>query len=210
MSNLINKYLPLCIVFIVWVHALLVYPYMPKMVASHWGRLGMVDSYMPRFGGTFLIPIILSFLYVLFLIVLPVDSKKENIHKMLWFYRILITMIFTFLLYMQDLVLAWNLGYEFKIEIVLLPVLAMLFYGIASLITKFDIIGIRMSLTLSDSLVQKKTQVLASLIFKIISIVTFLSVFFGTIAFEIVTVAVIIGFILTFIYTLMVSKTKEL
>jgi len=55
------------------------YPQLPQNMASHWNLQGEVNGYMSKFWGTFLLPIILLSLFVLFLIIPKLDPLKENI-----------------------------------------------------------------------------------------------------------------------------------
>ena len=63
------------------IFAIIVYPKMPEIVSSHWNSAGQVDGYMNRFWGTFILPIVLSAIWLLFIIVPRVDPKKSNIEK---------------------------------------------------------------------------------------------------------------------------------
>ena len=51
----------LLIILVGFAIGIYLYPQMPDMMASHWNAEGIVDGYMSKFWGLFLMPLILPF-----------------------------------------------------------------------------------------------------------------------------------------------------
>ena len=76
-----NNLTILVIILLSFIIGIYLYPQMPEKVASHWNARGQVDSYMSKFWGLFLMPLILAGLFPLFLLIPQIDPLKENIKK---------------------------------------------------------------------------------------------------------------------------------
>jgi len=146
------------------------YPFMPDLMASHWGFSGEVNGYMPKIWGLFLVPVISAGLALLLLFIPRLDPLRENIEKFRETYELFIIVMLLFLLYLQVLTISWNLGIRFNITQLLSPAMAALFYACGILIGKAKrnwFIGIRTPWTLSSDRVWDKTHAIGGRLFKI-------------------------------------------
>lgn len=145
------------------------YSRMPEQIASHWGTDGQVNGYMPKFWGLFVMPFISTFIYLLFLAIPKIDPRAKNIQKFQPYFDNFIVVILGFLFYVYGLTIAWNLGYRFDFNILILPPFAVLFFYIGVLMEHAKpnwTIGIRTPWTLENPVVWEKTHLVSGKLFK--------------------------------------------
>jgi uncharacterized membrane protein len=87
----------------------IVYPLLPEQVASHWNANNEVDSYMTRFWGVALMPLVPIGMAALFLVIPVIDPLKANIAQFRGAFNAFIVLISAFMLYVHGLTLAYNL-----------------------------------------------------------------------------------------------------
>lgn len=180
------------------------YPQMPDLIASHWNAQGMVDGYMSKLWGLFLMPILSVIMFLLFVFLPKIDPYKKNIDKFMKYYNGFILAIILFLFFIYLLSLAWNLGYRFNMVQFMAPAMGILFYCAGILIGKAErnwFIGIRTPWTLSSEEVWKKTHKLGEKLFKISGIIAFLGVFFQQWAIFLVIVPALFNAFYTILYS---------
>ena len=78
-------------------------------MASHWDINDQVNGTMPKLWGVFLMPLISLGLFLLFLLIPAIDPLKANIAKFRGAFNLFIAFMTLFLMYVQGLILAWNL-----------------------------------------------------------------------------------------------------
>lgn len=95
---------------IVWLSALLSYPFLPKEIPFHFGVNGQIDSYQDKIS-IFLIPILIIGLLALEYIVPRIDPKRDNYKKFKRSYQQLFFYIICFfiVIYLMILLLSFNL-----------------------------------------------------------------------------------------------------
>lgn len=158
---------------IILVHFLLgifFYPQMPEQMATHWNIRGEVNGYLPKFWVLFLTPLISVGIFLLFLAIPKIDPLKHNIEKFRKYYDGLIVSLLVFLLYLDSLVISWNVGSRFSMFQALAPAIGILFYYIGVLTENAKrnwSIGIRTPWTLNNENVWEKTHKLGGKLFKI-------------------------------------------
>jgi len=142
---------------------------LPDPMASHWGINDQVNGTMPKFWGVFLVPIISLGLFLFFLLIPTIDPLKANIAKFRDAFNLFIAFMTLFLMYVQGLTLAWNLGFtHFKMSTSLMPAIGLLFILIGYMIRKAKrnfFIGIRTPWTLSNDKVWDETHRVGSWLF---------------------------------------------
>ncbi|KZN24084.1 hypothetical protein A4G99_06385 [Haladaptatus sp. R4] len=156
------------------------YPRMPDQIASHWNASGNADGTMPKLWGLFLIPTMTAGLLVLFAAIPRIDPLRENIAEFRRYYDLFIVLFVAFMLYMQALIVLWNLGYRFDFTMVLSPAIGVLYYFIGALMSRVErnwFIGVRTPWTLSDDRVWKRTHARAGPLFKLAGIIAILGAF---------------------------------
>ncbi len=131
-------------------------------MASHWDINDQVNGTMPKLWGVFLMPLISLGLFLLFLLIPAIDPLKANIAKFRGAFNLFIAFMTLFLMYVQGLILAWNLGFtHLKMSESLLPAVGLLFILIGFMIRKAKrnfFIGIRTPWTLSSDKVWDETH----------------------------------------------------
>ncbi|MCX6818991.1 MAG: DUF1648 domain-containing protein [Candidatus Aenigmarchaeota archaeon] len=194
----------LALIILSFIIGIYIYPQMPASMASHWNAQGIVDGYMSKFWGLFLMPVISVFLFLLFLAIPRIDPMKKNIQKFRKYFDIFIMIIIAFLLYLYSLTILWSLGFKFSMIFMLLPAFAILFYyaGILTENAKRNwFIGIRTPWTLSNDKVWDKTHKLGGLLFKLCGIIAL----FGMLLPDYALLFVIIPAVVLAIYTVVYS-----
>ena len=156
---------------------------LPDPMASHWDVNDQVNGTMPRFWGVFLTPLISLGMFLLFLLIPAIDPLKANIVKFRGTFNLFIAFMVLFLVYVQGLMLAWNLGFtNFRMSISLMPALGLLFIMVGFMIRKAKrnfFIGIRTPWTLSNDKVWDETHRLGSWLFMGSGVLAILGSFFG-------------------------------
>jgi len=194
----------LLLVIISFIIGIYLYPQMPASMASHWNAQGIVDGYMSKFWGLFLMPIISFALFLLFLAIPRIDPLKKNIQKFRKYFDIFIIIIIAFLLYLYLLTIFWSLGFMFSMILMLSPAFAILFYyaGILTENAKRNwFIGIRTPWTMSSDKVWDKTHKLGGLLFKLCGIIAL----FGMLLPDYALLFVIIPAVVLVVYTVVYS-----
>lgn len=198
------RILILLVIFLSFAISVWAYPQMPDTIASHWNQKGEVDGYMPKFWGLFLMPIISLAMFFLFLLFPKIDPMKANVEKFRGYYDSFILSIFLFLFYIFLLSIAWNFGYRFNMVYFLVPAFSALFYWCGVLIenTKRNwFIGIKTPWTISSDNVWEKTHKLGGRLFKAASAISLAGLFFGSLAFWLTIVPIMIFSIYLLFYS---------
>jgi uncharacterized membrane protein len=151
-----------------------------EKIASHWNAQGEVDGYMSKFWGTFLFPLIIIAVYLIFLAIPKIDPLKTNIEKFRKHYNTFFLVLILFLLYVFILTILANLNYNLNMTMTIIPAIGILFFYIGTIMKKLKrnwFIGIRTPWTLSDDKVWQKTHALGATLFKIIGVILILTTF---------------------------------
>jgi uncharacterized membrane protein len=157
------------------------YPQMPEQMATHWNISGVVDGYSSKVLGLFILPLISIGLFLLFLGIPKIDPLK-NIEKFGKYYWRLVVSLLVFFLYLDSLVILWNLGlFNFSMVQALALAIGMLFYYLGVVIENAKrnwFVGIRTPWTLSDENVWDKTHKLGGKLFKICGLIALFGIVF--------------------------------
>ena len=188
---------------------------LPDPMASHWGINDQVNGTMPKFWGVFLMPLISLGLFLLFLLIPAIDPLKANIAKFRDTFNLFIAFMVLFLIYVQGLTLAWNLGFtNFKMSTSLMPALGLLFILVGFMIRKAKrnfFIGIRTPWTLSNDKVWDETHRVGSWLFMGSGVLAIIGSFFGGMTAFWFLFAPLIGsaiFLVIYSYLLYQQETK--
>jgi len=187
------------------------YPQMPERVASHWNAQGLVDGYMSRFWGLFLMPILSVGMLLLFVLIPRIDPLKANIEKFRKYFDGFVVLILLFLFYLYVLTILWNLGHRFNLGQLMCPALAILFYYCGILIEKAKrnwFIGIRTPWTLSSEEVWEKTHRIGGKLFKAAGVIALLGILFQNYAVLFVLVPAIAIVVFSFVYSYVAYKQE--
>jgi len=183
MTTKLTTTIVLILIAIAVITGLLLWNQLPDQMASHWNANDQVNGTMSKFWGVFLLPMITTGMFLLFLLIPNIDPLKANIAKFRETFNLFIVLIVAFMLYVYSLTLAWSLGYQdFKMSSAMLPFLGVLFIAIGYILRKAKrnfFIGIRTPWTLSSDTVWDKTHQLGSVLFMLSGALAIIGSFFG-------------------------------
>jgi len=202
----------LLIIALSFVAGIYFYPQLPAVVASHWDTQGNVNGTMGKFWGTFLFPVLLAVLFVVFLIIPRLDPKHENIEKFRSHFNGFILFMMGLFFYMELLAIAYNIGMHFHIVRWLVPAFALFFYYIGVLLSHARrnwFIGIRTPWTLESEHVWNKTHVLGAKLFKVAALLALVGVFFPVVAFWFVVIPVVVFAMWSIIYSYVAFREEK-
>lgn len=153
--------LPLLTCVVAWILGAYFYSKFPEQVITHWNFKGVADGYSTKVIGAFLMPVIMTIIYGLFLVLPFLDPKKENYKKFAPTYYLLRTVFLAFFLILSAIVGAVNLGVNLPINTFIPSLIGLLFIFIGSITSKIEqnwFVGFRLPWTLSSEYVWKKTN----------------------------------------------------
>jgi uncharacterized membrane protein len=196
--------IPFIIILLSFAIGIYVYPGMPETIPSHWNAQGVVDGYMHKFWGIFLIPFI-SLVALFLLIYIPsLDPLKANIDTFRHYYNVFVIVFTCFLFYIHMLTIFWKPDSNLSIVQMLAPGFGILFYYIGLLLgnTKQNwFIGIRTPWTLANSKVWDLTHKLGANLFVIAGLISFIGLFTGKYAIFFILCPVLVFSAYTIIYS---------
>ena len=186
-------------------------PRLPEVMASHWNFQGQADGSMPRTTFLILVPAITAGAYLFLLLLIYVLPLGENVASFRPQLNIFFVVFTLFLVYVQAMGLAWNLGARFRVSVLILPGTAALFYVLGDIMPRAKrnwLFGIRTPWTLSSDKVWTETHRLGSWIFKASAVLMLLGVFLGQAALFFVLVPAIVGSLGTVVYSYLVWRRE--
>ncbi len=200
------------LIIVITLAGLLLWNSFPDQMASHWNEQDQVDGYMSKFWGVFMVPLLMAGLTLLFLAIPHIDPLKKNIADFRGVFNIFIVLFNVFMAFIHALTLAWNLGHTgFRMSIVMLPAMGLLFIFIGILIRKAKrnfFIGIRTPWTLSSDRVWDETHRLGSKLFIAAGVITFIGILFPDQAFILLMVSVIAASLISVLYSYLVWRRE--
>lgn len=184
-----------------------VYPLMPEQLATHWNSQGVADGFSGKWS-TFLMPIVITAIAVLFTVLPMIDPLKKNIEKFRKYYEYFILILVLFFLVIQGQMLLWNLGYEISPNYVMPVGIGLLFFYIGVLCDHSKrnwFIGIRTPWTLSSEKVWEKTHKLGAVLFKLSGIIAIFGVLSKYVLWFVLVPALLTALI-TIVYSYVIYK----
>ena len=146
------------------------YPQLPDRMVSHWNGNFEPDGTMGKAMGLTIFPAIIIFLGALFLIFPKIDPLKSNIEGFRGDYEYFVVLILIFLLFLQALVILWNMGYQMSMAVFMPLWLSVIFFSAGTLCKRARrnwFVGIRTPWAMSSDAVWVKTNRRGGLIFQI-------------------------------------------
>ena len=180
------------------------FPMMPDMMVSHWNIVGEADEYLPKFWGLFLMPILSFVMFFCFLFLPKMDPLRENFEKFRRVFERFFLVLLLFLFYLYAITLLWNIGFRFRMNVVLPPAFSLLLFFTGVLLGKAErnwFVGIRTPWTLSSETVWKKTHVLGATLFKFSGVIALASLFVPEYAFLLVLAPVLLSTVSLVLYS---------
>ncbi len=208
-----REYLIWAIIALMFISGAYIYPSMPETMATHWDADGNVNGYSTRAVGVFLIPALTLGIYLLMLAIPHIAVYRKNIESFKQYYFYLIAGIVIFLAVVQSAMLAANMGYAFDMSYIIMPAIAVFFYGIGIILDKTRrnfFIGIRTPWTLSSDKVWEKTNRLGSKMFRVFGVLAVLSLLVpGSLLFFIAAVLIGVAYLFVYSYLEYEKEKKE-
>jgi uncharacterized membrane protein len=186
--------------------SLLVAPFLPDQVASHWNQNGVVNGFL------WTMPLIMLVMGIGLVFLPLIDPLKASFMpvRSAYFWFVIGTM--GFLLYIHGLSLVYNLGVKLNLIVWMLPAFGVFMLGIGFLLERARpnwFVGIRTPWTLSSPLVWEKTHKLGGLLFKIAGVIILPGVFFPDAAFWILIIPLMVVALILVIYSYMVFQQEK-
>ncbi len=184
----------------------------PDIIPSHWNIKGEVDDYTPKFGGMFLVPLLMGCFLLLFEAIPRMDPLKANIEKFRMHYERFIVLILMFFLYVYLLTLSWAMGMSFNMIQALSPAFGILFFYCGILIANAKqnwFIGIRTPWTMSSEKVWNKTHRIGGKLFKAAGIISLCGILLPDYAIFIVLAPVILFSVYLVVYSYLEYKKEK-
>jgi len=161
-----------------WAAGFYFYSVFPETVPVHWNIAGEVDRYGSRFEGAFILPIVVTAMYLLFLFIPLIDPKKEKYQQFQNVYHIF-RYILILIMWVIYLIASFNgLGYNIRVEIWIPLTIGVLFLILGNYMGKIKsnwFMGIRTPWTLSNDEVWNKTHRLGGKLFMLMGLLLMLS-----------------------------------
>ena len=147
-----------------WIAGIIAYPHLPERVAIHWNIAGEVDRWGSAWMGAFLVPLIMSAIFVLFILMPRIDPKKDNYLQMGKTYGslLLVTLLVLSVVYLGTL--GATLGYLENLPSIVKIGIGVMFIVIGNYMGKLKynyLVGIRTPWTLANEEVWYKTHRMA-------------------------------------------------
>jgi len=213
MSTKTSIILSAVLILIVILAGVFLWSRLPDPMASHWNETDQVDGYMGKFWGTFLLPVMMIGLTLLFLAIPSIDPLKKNIADFRGWFNVFIVLFNLFMAFVHGLTLAWNLGHTgIRMSVAMIPAMGLLFILIGLMIRKAKrnyFIGIRTPWTLANDVVWEKTHRLGSKLFIAAGILTLLALLFPDKAFIILMVSTLGAALISVVYSYLVFRQEE-
>lgn len=130
-------------------------------IAIHFNAQGQPDNFIPLIPGLLYLPILSVVIYGFFEYLPELDPLGDNYESFEDLFEILKILIVGVMTYIQGLIVAWNLGFQYNINYMIVPVIFSVYYLSGKIMEKAEknwFVGIRNPWTLSSDEVWKKTH----------------------------------------------------
>ncbi|MGL4337307.1 MAG: SdpI family protein [Turicibacter sp.] len=192
----------------------LIYPSLPKIIPTHWGISGEIDSTGPKIYamGTALLPAVL---YGLMVVVPKIDPKKQSYLKFEKAYNRFVFAVVLLLIGTHWVTMAWALGYELPVDMAMkvgVGALIIILGNSLGQIRPNYTMGIKTPWTLASESVWIKTHRVSSYYFVGCGILMIVSVFIkGTFGFilSIGSLVIVTFGSIAYSYILFIREEKE-
>jgi uncharacterized membrane protein len=206
--------LPLVIVAAMFIAGIVLYPSLPSPIPTHWGISGAADAFSAKsFGSVFFEPMIALGIYALLIVVPYLDPKRRSLKLSFHAYNILIDAVVAMqaVVYAATLIAAFNAGFD--VSKVILIAVGLLFAVIGNYMTTVKqnwTFGMRVSWTLSDEVVWRKTNRLGGYLFVVAGAITVICAFLpGPWAIALMLTAIFGVVVITYVYSYLLYRSRH-
>ncbi|MCX7694882.1 MAG: SdpI family protein [Caloramator sp.] len=200
----------LSLIIITFLISVILYPYLPDKVPSHWNIRGEVDAYSSKLFGVLMINLMNLGLYFLFLILPNLDPKKENYVRFSSVYNIIRYFLHVFFVIVQLTIIFAALGFKVDVDFIMtvsVGIMFILFGNVMGKIKHNYFVGIRTPWTLADERVWIKTHRFAAPLWVMAGfIMLFVSFKGGITAFVVLMISTLIAAFVPLIYSYKIYK----
>lgn len=186
----------ICLIFASIVISTYLYDQMPAQMVSHWSFTGQPDGLTTKPLALFVMPVISTFLLLLFVVIPGIDPMNKNFKNFRKYYDAFIVILMAFLFYLYALTIIWNLGNKFNMNQAISPAFGVLFWYCGVLIQNSQpnwFVGIRTPWTLSNKHVWKKTHEAGGKLFKTCGSLAFIGLVLPDLAIYFILVPVLVS-----------------
>lgn len=130
-------------------------------IAIHFNSQGQPDSFISVIPGLLFLPLLSVVIYGIFEYLPKIDPLGENYESFEDLFDMMKMLIVAVLTYIQGLIIAWNLGFRYNMNYMIVPVIFSVYYLSGKVMEKAEknwFVGIRNPWTLSSDTVWKKTH----------------------------------------------------
>lgn len=148
-------------------------------IAVHFDASGQPDDYMPLIPGLLLLPGIGAMTFLFFQVLPKIDPLGDNYESFEDLFELLKVLLVGIFTYLQGLIVAWNLGYQYNVSLMIAPVIFSAYLLAGKIMEQADrnwFIGIRTPWTLSSDEVWKKTHEKTAPLMKLAAVVSLAAV----------------------------------
>lgn len=205
--------LPLLIIAVMFVAAAVLYPSMPDKFPTHWGLNGPDAWSTKSLFTVFMQPLLALGLYALLVVVPYLDPKRRSLKMSFRAYNILLDAIIGMEAVVFAATTAAAFDNAFDVTKVILVAVGLLFAVIGNFMTTVKqnwTFGMRVSWTLSDEVVWRKTNRLGGYLFVLAGAVTVLCAFLPSPANIVIMLGTILGIVIaTYVYSYLLFRSRH-
>ncbi len=158
------------------------YPSLPDPMPTHWNAAGHVDGWMPKFWGSYVFPITMAVLWLVFLVLPRISPRGFEMEPFLRAWGVLKVTVLGLVLYIGTLVLRASRHSGELSQTGVIVGLGILFIVIGNLlgkVTRNFFVGIRTPWTLASEEVWLRTHRLAGKLFVVAGLIVAASSWMG-------------------------------
>jgi len=176
-----NESLDVVLIIISFLLLIVFYPFIPESVALHWNYLNTPDFYASKLY-LFTIPILTVFSFIVMKKLPRLKALNKEVEFTRHHYADFVSLIIIFLIYVEGVLILSNIYFSpFSLSDFLLPAFSVFLYWTGLNLNKIkrnDWIGIRTPWSVKNDRVWVNTNIEGAKLFKVLSIITMLSLFF--------------------------------
>lgn len=195
--------LPLLIIAAMVVAAAILYPSLPERFPTHWGISGAPDAWSSKsFGSVFFMPMMALGVYALLVLAPYLDPKRRSLKVTFHAYNLIIDAVIAMqaVIFAATMIAAFDARFDVvKVVLVAVGALFIVVGKLMSTVRQNWTFGVRVSWTLADEEVWRRTNLLAGRLFVVVGLVTAASALLPA-PTALVTMFVALGIVLVVTY----------
>jgi uncharacterized membrane protein len=141
--------------------AIFSYPYLPENVPMHWNIEGQVDNFEPKERAVWFMPVMVTVMWLLFMILPKIDPKREKYKLFLPEWEVVQIALLSFFVYLQMLTIYVSINPSFDFVSSMFVGMGTMFFALGNFMPKIKqnyFLGIKLPWTLADENNWNKTH----------------------------------------------------